>query len=357
MTGSRNKGALAAILLLALSSGSFVVAQTPSQPKTLFYMTEDGSSERDYLAHQSRIDTLVPTWYSVDASGLVNGEPNGFILAQAKAAHVQVIPIVALFDKAAMHTLLGDTHAQDQMNAALVRECKRNGYEGFQFDFEDIMWTDRDALSALVRHTADLLHKEHLLVQIAVVPNGPGYPGHTAFGKWIFEEWRGAFDLQALAASVDLLCLMTYDQHTRWTVPGPVGGWNWTTMNLDYALKYVPREKLSLGIALYGYHWYTGDPGLKNAEKKPNPTAAYISYATAMTLRDSYNGKQQWDPVDHTAWFYFYRDDMREWIFLTDKQGFADRYQLAAQNHLQGICAWVLGEEDPAIWTVLPEHR
>lgn len=330
-------------------------AATP--PKALFYMTEGGSSERDFLAHKSKIDTLVPTWYSVDAAGLVYGEPNALVMREAKAAHVQVIPIVALFDKTAAHTLLTDTHAQDEMNAALVRECKRNGYDGFQFDIEDVMWTDRDAFSATVKRTADALHKEHLLIQIASVPNAPGYPGHTAYDKWMFEEWRGAYDLKALGESVDLLCLMTYDQNTRWTMPGPVGGWGWTNMNLEYALKFVPREKLSLGIALYGYHWYAGDPGLGKAEKKPNPTADYISYADAISLRDSYDGKQQWDPVDHSAWFYFYRDNTREWIFLTDKQGFEDRYKLAADNQLQGTCAWVLGEEDPAIWTVLPEHK
>jgi spore germination protein YaaH len=343
----------AAVLSLTLR----LIAQTPALPKTLFYMTEEGSSERDFLAHKSKVDILVPTWYSVDGAGLVYGEANELILREAKAAHVQVIPILALFDKAAAHTLLTDTHAQDEMNASLVRECKRNGYDGFQFDFEDIMWTDRDALSATVKRTAEALHKEHLLVQIAVVPHAPGYPGHTAYSKWMFEEWRGSFDLKALGEAADLICLMTYDQHTRWTMPGPVGGWIWTTINIDYALKVVPREKLSLGIALYGYHWYAGDPGLGKAEKNPNPKADYISYANAISLRDSYDGKQQWDPVDHTAWFYFYRDDSREWIFLTDKQGFEDRYKLAAQDRLQGICAWVLGEEDPAIWTVLPDHN
>jgi len=340
---------------LALCSQGFAQAAAP--PKTLFYMTNEGPSERDFLAHKSKIDTLVPTWYDVDATGLVYGEPNALVLREAKAAHVQVIPIVGLFDKTAVHTLLNDIHAQDEMNAALIRECKRNGYDGFQFDFEDVMWTDRDALSAAVKRTADALHKEHLLVEIASVPNAPGYPGHTAYDKWMFEEWRGAYDLKALAESVDLLCLMTYDQHTRWTEPGPVGGWLWVTMNLEYALKVVPKEKLSLGIALYGYHWYPGDPGLGKAEKNPNPKADYISYANAMSLRDSFDGKVQWDPVDHTSWFYFYRDNSREWIFYTDKQGFEDRYKLAAQNQLQGVCSWVLGEEDPAIWTILPDHK
>ena len=60
---------------------------------------------------------------------------------------------------------------------------------------------------------------------------------------------------------------MTYDQNTHWTTPGPVGGWIWTKDNMEYALQVVPREKLSLDIALYGYRWYTGDPGLGKAER------------------------------------------------------------------------------------------
>jgi spore germination protein YaaH len=48
---------------------------------------------------------------------------------------------------------------------------------------------------------------------------------------------------------------------------------------------------------------------------------------------------------------------MREWIFYTDKRAFADRYSLAKQNGLAGICSWVLGEEDPAIWSALPVRK
>ncbi len=344
-----------AALLLGFA-GLAAPLSAPAQ-KTLFYMTGDGPSERDFMLHRSKIDIIVPTWYDVDEDGLVSGEPNELILKAAKESHDSVVPIVALMNKDNVHKLLANQHAQQEMIAALIRECKQHGYDGFQFDLEDILWTDRDALSAMVQKTADALHAQQLQLQIAVVPNAPGYPGHTAFGKWIYQEWRGAFDLAALGKAVDLLCLMTYDQHTRWTVPGPVGGWPWTTMNMDYALKQVPREKLSLGIALYGYHWFTGDPGLDEDKKQPHPTAEYISAANARTLRDSYGGHEEWDPVDHSAWFFFYRDQMREWIFYTDKRGFNDRWELAKQNHLAGICSWVLGEEDPEIWSVLPDHK
>ncbi len=327
-----------------------------AQPKSLFYLSDGAGSVHSFEMHRDKIDILVPTWYSVDAVGLVTGEPNPVVLREAKAAHIPVIPIVALFDKDAAHKLLNDREAQAVMNAAFLRECRENGYAGIQFDFEDILWTDRDALSALVKNTAEMLHRERLQVQIATVPNAPGHAGKTEFGKWIFEEWRGVYDLKALAASVDLICLMTYDQHTRWTVPGPVGGWGWTKDNLTYALQFVPKDKLSLGIALYGYHWFTGDPGEGKAEKKPNPTAEYISAPNALFLRDTYGGQTQWDPIDHSSFFWFYHDEMREWIFYTDKRTFQDRYGLVQDNGLQGFCSWVLGEEDPAIWDVLPSH-
>ena len=64
-----------------------------------------------------------------------------------------------------------------------------------------------------------------------------GHAGETDFSKWIFAEWHGAYDLRALGEAVDILCLMTYDQSTRWTTPGPVGGWDWTNKNLEYALQ------------------------------------------------------------------------------------------------------------------------
>ena len=38
------------------------------------------------------------------------------------------------------------------MNEAMIRECKLHGYTGFQIDFENIDWTDRDLLTALVKN-------------------------------------------------------------------------------------------------------------------------------------------------------------------------------------------------------------
>lgn len=340
--------------LLLVSSASLY-----GQPKALFYLTSSPDSIRSFFAHSKKIDLLVPTWYSVDENGLLTGAPNPSVLAEAQSEKLPVIPIVALFDKAKFHQLAGNAEAQDRMNHAMLREAHDHGYAGFQFDFENVDYLDRDGLSAIVARSADALHKAGLQLSIATVPNAPGYPGSGGFAKWIYTDWRGAYDLAALAKSADLICLMTYDQQTRWTMPGPVAGWQWTLDNLNYALQFVPKEKLSLGIPLYGYHWYTGAPIMDKAtgKERPNPAADYISEPDATQLLTAYGGKVEWDDVDHSAYSWFYRDQMREWIFFTDLRTFRDRYQLAVDHHLQGFCSWVLGTEDPRIWSMLPDRH
>jgi spore germination protein YaaH len=346
----------------------FLIVTTPihaKQPKSLFYLTRDPASVRSFLAHADKIDILVPAWYVVDADGLVSGGPNPLVLETARQNHVPVMPIVAnsAFVQEEFHKLLQNAEARRQMIAQLLRACKENGYSGFQFDFENVKWNDREELTAMTSETATVFHHEGLQLSIATVPNAPGAPGETGFSAWIYDNWRGAYDLKALAQVVDLICLMTYDQHTRWTAPGPVAGWAWTNGNLDYALKVVPPEKLSLGIPLYGYHWFAGTP-VKSADKlgekpsdKPNPSAEYISTGDAFDLAKAYNGHVEWDSADRVAWFYFNRDDMREWIFFTDARTFRERYTLVKDRGLQGFCSWVLGTEDLGIWDLLPSHH
>src|SRR5215510_3219071 len=275
-------------------------ASAAERPKSLFYVTSDPSAIRSFLAHADKVDLLVPTFYSVNAEGLVTGAPNPVVMDAAKKAHVPVMPIVVNggFVQAEFHKFVGDTAAQKRMLDALIRACKENGYIGIQFDFENVRWTDRDALSALVKDSAAAFHKESLQLSVATVPNAPGGPGsETQFSAWIYENWRGAYDLKAIGEAVDLLCLMTYDQNTLWTVPGPVSGWNWVVANVDYALQVVPPEKLSLGIPLYGYHWFAGMPVKDTSELgyKANPTASYISYRDAMDLARTYGAKVEWD--------------------------------------------------------------
>lgn len=345
------------ILCLALLAISAVLADAQTQPVALFYMTDSPASVRSFLAHSKKIGLLVPTWYSVNADGLVSGEPNPLVLKTAAAEHLPVMPIVANEGKDALHLLLNDQGAQQEMAHALIRESKEHGYVGIQLDFEDIAWTDRNALSGMVKYVAFFMHGAGLKLTIATVPNAPAPMAKGSEAKWMYTDWRGAYDLKALAQSADGISLMTYDQHSRWTPPGPVAGWDWTVRNLDYALQMVPKDKLSLGIPLYGYHWFAGPPIMVDKVARPNSTAASITVPDALMLAEEYGATPQWDSADHAAWFYFYRDQDREWVYYPDAHSFRDRYKLVQERGLQGFSSWVLGDEDPAIWDDLPARR
>jgi len=329
-------------------------ALATAQSKALFYMTDGTNSIKSFTEHADKIDILVPAWYGVDGNGLMWGGPNPDVLQTAARHHVPVMPIVATSQQAELHKLFTTHAARKAFIESILTQSKKNGYSGFQIDFENVLWTDRDLLSELAAETAAALHKEGLQLSIATVPNAPGAPGKSPYSHWLYANWRGGYDLEALAKSVDLICLMTYDQNTRWTAPGPVAGYPWTQQQLEYALQFVPKEKLSLGIPLYGYHWFAGDPG---KDEKPNPTAEYVGQQEIDQYLAAYHPHVEWDSTDRVAWFYFYPDDTREWVFYTDKRGFQERLNMVHDHNLQGFCSWVLGAEDPAIWTVLPSHR
>jgi len=342
-------------LLFFFCSAIFAAAQ----PKALFYLIDTPNSVKSFIGHADKIDILVPAWYSVDGNGLVWGGPNPEVLKTAAAHHIPVMPIVALMTQPDLHRLFTTPAAKAAFIASLLSECRKNGFTGFQIDFENVNWTDRDLLSTFVAETAASLHRENLLLSIATVPNAPGFPGKSNYAHWLYANWRGAYDLKALSQSVDLICLMTYDQNTRWTTPGPVAGYPWTVDNLDYALQFVPKEKLSLGIPLYGYHWFAGEPFKLDPAKddRPNPTAEYIGQQDIDQYIAAYHPHLEWDPADRTAWFYFYKEDFREWVFYTDKRGFQERLNLVRDRALQGFCSWVLGAEDPEIWSLLPSRK
>ena len=346
----------ASLLALARAGASAAPAlAADGNPSALFYLMGTQKSTNSFLAHADKIDVLVPTWYGVDANGLVNGGPNDYLYQIARDHHMQVTPILSMTSgREGFHHLLHDEEAKQRMITQLVQHGRQNGYQGFQFDFESIAWTDRDAYSLMVKQTADALHKVGMTLSVAVTPNGPGHAEGGQFAKWMWEYWRGAYDLKALGQAADLVSLMAYDQHTRWTTPGPVDGLPWVKKNLDYALTQVPKEKLSLGIATYGYRWYTGNPVKDDGSEVPNITATYIDADESFPLVEEQHATVQWDPVEAESWFYFYRDDMREWVFRPDARSFKVRYDLVKQYGLQGFSCWVLGAEDPQVWDELP---
>ena len=333
----------------------FISAVLAAQTRAVFYMTPTPGSIRSFLSNAEKIDILIPTFYSTDEQGVVTGPSDSQVLEAARQSRVPVMPIVANpgFRQEAVHSLLINPAARARFSRSLLEECRKHNYYGIQLDLENIPASDRDDLTALVKDTAVLLAGEGFRFSIAAMypmPDSVLPPG--SYSQWLQANWLGAYDLPEIARHVEFISVMTYDQHTERTPPGPVAGFRWVEQVLEHCRKTVPADKLSLGIPLYGRRWYAGTLGGQGA-----PLTATVNASEAVELASSMKLSPQWDALERAPWFWFYRHGVREYVFYNDAKSFRERYQLAREARLHSFSAWVLGAEDEQIWAELSAAR
>ncbi len=331
--------------------------ETPKKEERLFYYVNTESAFRSLQNHIDQITILSPKAYDVDAKGTVWGSVDPRVIELAQKHDVRIMPLVKNmgFNQELLHELLSDSVAVGRMLRSLVHICTLNKFAGIQFDFEDLNISDKKLFTGMCRRAAEAFHKDGFIVTLAVVPRSEMSGGTTDYTAWIFENWRGGYDLKKLAKTVDFMSVMTYGEHTQLTTPGPAAGIPWMKSVVDYFLKYVPADKLSLGIPLYSRLWYTAyDSSPSNVSTKyAHSTAKTLDYEEVQGMLEQYQTKADWDEKNEVNYAVFDNDGLFEYLYIDDAQSFAAELGLLKQYNLCGFSAWVLGDEDPGIWKTL----
>jgi len=352
MTALRKVGLAMLAFAAALANPVPLAAQAGGE--RLFYYVDRLNSYESLVKHIDQISVLAPQNYSVDADGVVWGEVDPRVLRLAREHDVPVMPLIVNpgFDADLLHGLLADEAARARTVATLVEECRRHGFMGIQFDFENLHLRDRDAFTRFYRETAEALHAEGFKLSIAVVHRLDDYPGPTAYHGWLFEQWRAGYDLRALGEIGDFISIMSYSQHTRRTPPGPAAGVPWVREVIEYFLKHVPAQKLSMGIPLWSMHWYTS----WEEDLLPERARSYsrsFSHPEAMGLVERHAARVLWSEDQQVPYAFYSNSGVFEWLFLEDARSFGAKIDLVEEYGLRGFSAWVLGSEDPDIWQAL----
>lgn len=339
--------------LFILLLGS-VVPGVAQQPERLFYYVDAEESFRSFRANVERIDVVAPSAYRVDEDGIVWGDVDPRVLRLAREHDVRVVPLILNpgFDQEMLSGLLANPEARGRAVRSMVELCRRHGFAGIQFDFENLSIDDRDAFTAFYREAADALHAEGFEISIAVVHRPDDLPGPTRYHKWLFKNWRAGYDLAALAEIGDFISLMSYSQHTRRTPPGPQAGVPWVREVVEYFLRHMPPEKLSMGIPLGSQHWYTS----QEDEIRPEMARSYsegVSHTRAVALAERHGAEFQWSEEHRVPYAFYANGGTFEWIFAEDARSFRAKLDVVREYGLRGFSAWVLGPEDPQIWDAL----
>ncbi|MCL6523043.1 MAG: hypothetical protein K6T34_00150 [Thermoflavifilum sp.] len=330
-------------------------SQARSQSVTgerLFYLVNSPQSKQSFFQHADQISVICPDVFQIDSLGVIYGELDHRILAVAREKHIRVMPLFASFDQRAIHQLLQDSVARKRAIDLMLDYAHQFQLYGWQFDLENISIADREPYTSFYQQAADSLHAHGLAISCAIVKSELPTPmnAHPAYERYVYENWSGAFDIPAIAHVSDFVSIMTYDQHTALTPPGPVAGYDWMERVIRYVLSLgVPAEKFSLGIPLYSDHWYPTDDPVHG----PHSTRDEISYTQVQDLIQRYQLHPQWLKDQRESMAYWENGGVFDWLFIEDVQAFQARWKLAQQYHLRGISCWVLGAEDPAIWRFL----
>ena len=115
------------------------------------------------------------------------------------------------FDPALTHAVLSDDKLQDTMIKELIGYALLYDFKGYNIDFENINYADKDKLTAFVGRLSRACRAYGLKLSMDVTPISNSM------------NWSRVYDRAALAPHLDYLMIMAYDQFGRTSsVAGPV---------------------------------------------------------------------------------------------------------------------------------------
>lgn len=300
-----------------------------------FYVNWNTSGTESYPSltrNQKNIDIVSPFWYTITSNGELKTKYDG---PQSKVSsftrqHGQLLIPLINNDKT-NSSMLTNANLRQRAIEDIVALVQRNNYAGINIDFEYIPPWTRDGYTTFIRELSKKLHARGKLLHISVFPK-IGVP----------EEMHGAYDYKALAPYVDRFIIMTYDNHWSSGPAGPIAPINWVEDNIRYALRYVPANKILLGIANYGYDWPSSGNGKDIAAKKA------IELATKKGVRI------EWDSTNKVPYFS-YNDSrgVKHKVWFENSYSLDLKLNLVNKYNLQGIAIWRLGNEEDRFWDIV----
>jgi spore germination protein YaaH len=309
------------------------------------YMVNRPDAIASFQKNWRSVSIIAPQSFTMDAEGFIRGEVPQAVLDTAREHGVAVMPLVTNrgFNQTLMHTLLDTPESRARAIRYLLYYALRDGYIGFQFDYENIKYLYRDRFSQFFHESAVEFHKHGLLLSAAVV--GKYTDDRNSESPGGYDDWSGVYDYPRLARDADFLSIMAYPQHAGFSGPGPLAGLPWVRKIVDFTRANMSADKISLGVPLYGFHWVASadDPA-----KWKGRTSLYPSTAVVIA-----KNPPEWSEDESAYRAVFTDDGGRHELWYEDARSIAQKLELAASQRLAGISGWALGQEDPAMWECL----
>jgi len=196
-------------------------------------------------------------------------------------------------------------------------------YDGVQIDFEAIPVRDRDNF---VGFLADL-------------KRGLGGKALSVALPARMSEAGDSLGYARIAAVVDRVVVMAYDEHWSTSASGPVASMDWCRRIADYAASKIEPGKLIMGLPFYGRAW--GDVKPNRAYKHSSIESLIEEKGVGVFFREG-----------EVPWFR-YEELVTVDVFYDDARSLSYRMGLYRELGVGAVAFWRLGQEDPAVWGMI----
>lgn len=284
-----------------------------------FYATGVHVSLASLWKYPKAISVFSPFWYSVNRLGGIKSTVDASVLAAVKQHHIPIEPLVN--DSTGVQAFLKTYPTRINAARNIADMVKAGGYQGVDIDFEPPNSALSAELTDFIMDLRDRLPRQDVLT-LAVVP---------ASG--------GAYNFKTLNPEITQYVVMSYDEHSQGTQPGPVAAMPWVENTLARFKQAVPAKKILLGIPLYGYSW-----------PNDSTSAATIPFSAVSTAMRAH---AVWNPQDLESTARYTANGVSYLAWWETLKGMEQKIALAKKNKLGGIALWRLGYQNDQVMKML----
>ena len=287
---------------------------------------------------------LTPFTYGISADGGLLPLNDERLLAaagryrNAALMHLSTLTENGAFSNDRSSILLNSEDLQERLIQDVINTMQQKGYYGLDVDFEFVFPRERTLYADFIRRLRERLNPLGYPVIVALAPKTRAdQPG------LLYE----AHDYALLGAAADAVLLMTYEWGYTYGPPMAVAPVPQVRAVLDYAVSVIPREKIFMGIPLYGYDWpLPYQRGVTRAE------SISPQYAVELALRR--RAEILYDETAQSPYFYYTdRGGQQHVVWFEDARSMDAKLRLIAEYGLRGAGYWNLMRAMPQNWALL----
>ncbi len=308
----------------------------PTNAKPLivgFWGAGDDPARASLQEHVNQIDVFAPQWINlVSGQGDVAVASDPFVqtvLQNAKKRPAVIALVTNLstagFDRVVVSQMLQSRAARAKLIAALAAAADKNGWSGIGLDFEDISPRELALYPGFLKEARKAMAASGRQLWVTIPFDN--------------EDWEPT----KLAAVVDKVVLMAYDEHYAKDSAGPPAGQGWYEQEVNRLTKGLDPKQTIVALGAYGYKWVRGSKEAEAQTFHESMVDAHDSGAPIVFDSASLNPHFSYRDDDGT--------DYDEW-FLDATTLFNER-QVTDVWRPYGYALWRIGSEDPGVWSVL----